>query len=238
MVASSIRLWHIWTTNPTDARCNSQHFHLFFFVHRLSLAAFTLTLSLSLSPSVCIGFGFSCFVCPIRSLASFASCCCYCIITTIVVVAVTATTTADTVISSLIHSFIHSSSIADIHTHSHRQTHLSMLYAVHFPFLLCAFAFSLSIFPPLPKNLFTSFLLFFPLSAFNYNIFHFGIFMCVCMGKNFTRIHQHILWALQWHTRTHEFENRTVFVQVISAPPFVTHTITPNFYFLYLFFRA
>lgn len=163
-----------------------------------------------------------------RSLASCACCCC--ILTTIVVVAVTATT-ADTVISSLIHSFIHSSSIAETHAHIRTNTYPCTL-SISFLHSLALFPFLHRVAEKLIYFIFT----FFPCRRLT-NIFHFGIFMCVCVGKNLTRIHQ--------HTYTHEFENWTVFIQAISAPPFESyhthaHTQSHRIFILSLslFFRA
>lgn len=139
MVASStIRLWHTWTTNPTDARCNSQQFLLIFSVVSVSLyrsQSIALIVSVSPSLSVCIGFGFSCFVCPhsftclLLALVVVAAAA-VCMIATMVVVAVAVTvtaTTADTVISSLIHSFIHRTYSPTFAQHAH--THIQ--HSIH-----------------------------------------------------------------------------------------------------------
>lgn len=154
MVASStIRLWHIWTTNPSYGR--SKMFSVFFYFLLLG----------PLSPCFVLVLVFHA-VCPIRSLTHLLACFLrfflyynhersrcrrrrhhhhrwY--------------------RHFIPHSFIHSSSIADTYTHGQINARTHAHIDAHFPFLLCIrFLF---LFPPLAKNLFT-FSYFFVFSLF------------------------------------------------------------------------
>lgn len=144
----------------------------------------------------CVPHSFTCL------LASCASCCCCVLLPPSLLSPSPPPPLTPSFHPSFIHSFIgHSRRHSHIHI-THKQIHTTYpchvvsvctLYTFHF---FCAFSLSLFPFPPLPKNLFTSFSLFFPCRRLT-NIFHFGIFMCL-HGENF-----HTNTSAQWHSHTH-----------------------------------
>lgn len=173
MVASStIRLWNTYEQlTQRMPVCNSQHFLFSFFLRR--------------PLSLCIGFGFSCFV-----PHSFT---CLLLVLLVVLLPPSLSPSPPPPLTPSLHpSFIHSFIEHSRYAHKHSLIHVVCNYIVHFPFLLCIrFLFP---FPPLPKNLFTSFYFFFPCRHLT-NIFHFGIFMCL-HGEIFS--HEYInIWSAQ-----------------------------------------